>query len=254
MSKKPFMTVAMSVGMGGCLGLVAMAPVAAEDLKVADFDYFRLQASLSVVAAPKVTEDSKDSGGTNTNYEWNGTRDNGFQAAVTGIFGRGTKLGGEGWQWGAEMVFGRYDITPTDFTVNGSVIKNGSGSQLENRTLGVNVLGGWQWGMTDLDEFTGFIEIMPHLGGGISFAENEVNTSATGSPAVYEHESGTGFYWEAGLRVGAYITERHFIYGFNVSYAYSASTVSMDFPGGYTSDLDLKRHGFGIGAVAGYRF
>ena len=251
---KPFMTLAAKVGMGGCLGLAAMAPAMAEDLKVVDFDYFRLQASLSVAAAPNVTEDSQDSSGTNTKYEWNGIGDTGFQAAVTALFGRGTTTGGEGWQWGAELVFGNYDITPTDFSVNGNVINNGSGKNLYYRTIGVNVLGGWQWGVTDLDEFTGFIEVMPHLGGGIAFADNEINTAATGTPAVYEQGSGSGLYWEAGLRLGAYITERRFIYGVNISYAYSGSRVDMDVPGGFSSELHLTRSGFGIGGVAGYRF
>lgn len=251
---KPFMTLAAKVGMGGCLGLAAMAPAMAEDLKVVDFDYFRLQATLSVVAAPEVTEKSKDSAGTTTKYDWNGNRDNGFQASVTALFGRGTTNGGEGWQWGAELAFGNYDITPADFTVNGAVITNGSNTDLYYRTVGLNLLGGWQLGVTDLDEFTGFIEIMPHLGGGLAFANNEVNTAASGSPAVYEKGNGTGFYWEAGLRIGAYITERRLIYGVNISYAYSASSINMDFPGGFTSDLQLNRRGFGIGGVAGYRF
>ena len=251
---KPFMTLAAKVGMGGCLGLAAMAPAMAEDLKVADFDYFRLQASLSAVAAPTVTERTKDSAGITTEYDWNGSRDTGFQAAVTALFGRGTTTGGEGWQWGAELVFGNYDITPSDFTVNGSVINNGSGTDLSYRTIGINVLGGWQMGITDLNEFTGFIEIMPHLGGGFAFADNETNTAATGSPAVYEKGSGTGMYWEAGLRLGAYITERRYIYGFNISYAYSGSAVDMDVAGGFSSKLDLTRRGFGLGGVFGYRF
>ncbi len=252
MSKMPFMTVAKTMGIG-CLGLAAWAPIAAEDLKVADFDYFRLQASLGVVAAPEVNETAKNASGSSTEYEWNGNRDSGYQAAITAIFGRGTPAG-EGWQWGTELVFGHYDITPSDFTVDGLVINNGSDAELTYRTFGINVMGGWQWGMTDLDNFTGFIELMPHLGGGIAFANNEVNTAAAGNPAVYEEESGTGFYWEAGLRFGAYITEKRLLYGVNLTYAYSASTIDMDFPGGFTSELDLKRHGFGIGAVAGYRF
>jgi hypothetical protein len=253
MSKQPFMQpfkfVAMQVGMGGCLGLMALAPAVAEDLKVADFDYFRLQASFSAVAAPDVTENTKASGGTNTEYEWNGGRESGYQAAITALFGRGTP-GGEGWQWGAELVYGHYDITPSDFTVDGVVFNNDSGAELTYRTIGINVLGGWQWGMSDLEEFTGFIELMPHLGGGMAFAENEVHDS-NGS---YARETGTGIYWEAGLRFGAYITERRLVYGVNVSYAYSASSIDIDFPGGYSSELDFKRHGFGIGAVAGYRF
>lgn len=40
----------------------------------------------------------------------------------------------------------------------------------------------------------------------------------------------------------------------NVSYAYGGSEVDMDFDGGYDSELELKRHGFGIAGVVGYRF
>ena len=63
---KPFMTLARTVGVGG-LGLALMAPAAAEDLKIAEFDFFRLQVSLGAVESPEVEEDSTDSNGTNTN-------------------------------------------------------------------------------------------------------------------------------------------------------------------------------------------
>lgn len=69
-----------------------------------------------------------------------------------------------------------------------------------------------------------------------------------------EQERGVGWYWEAGVRVGAYITERRFIYGFNVSYSYGSSRVDMDFPGGFSSEMKLTRNGLGIAGVAGYRF
>lgn len=252
MSKKsnmPFMTLAMTVGIGGCLGLTTAAPALGEDLKIAEFDYIRLQASIGAVEAPDVEESSTDNNGVNTDYEWNGGRESGYQAALTLLLGRG-KMGGGGWLWGGEFVYGHYNITPSSFSVGGSNFTNGSGNELNHQTMGINLLGGYQWGLTDITEFTGFVEIIPHIGGGIAFAENEVHTLNGG----YEKERGTGAYWEAGVRVGAYITERRFIYGFNLSYAYGSADVDMDFPGGFSSELKINRHGFGIAGVAGYRF
>jgi hypothetical protein len=243
------MTLATTIGIGGCLGLLVGVRADGADQKIAEFDYLRIQASFGAVASPEIEEDSRDGAGTTTTYEWNGMRESGYQAALTALVGRGI-LGGEGWQWGAELVFGSYDITPDDFSVGGGINKNSSGSELSHRTFGVNLVGGWQWGMTNLSEFTGFVEVMPHIGAGLAWADNEVNTGG----GNYVMETGTGAYWEIGLRVGAYITERQFIYGVNVSYAYGSAEVDMDFPGGYSSELVLERHGFGIGAVAGYRF
>jgi len=144
------MNLATLVGVGGCLGLVIAAPACGEDLKVAEFDFIRLQASIGAAAAPDVKEDTKDGAGVNTSYDWNGGRDNGYQAAITALFGRG-KLGEGGWEWGGEFVMGIYDLTPQDFTVDGVVFGNGSGSELRSRTYGINLLGGWQWGLMDLD-------------------------------------------------------------------------------------------------------
>ncbi len=247
-SSKSFMTMAQLIGIGGALGLTTMAPVLAEDLKIAEFDYIRLQASFGAVAAPNVEEDTTD-GIQNTNYEWNGGRESGYQAALTLLMGRG-KMGTGGWQWGAEMVYGHYDITPSGFNTSDGPSSNNDGGDLTHQTIGVNFLGGYQWGLNDLTEFSGFVEIIPHLGGGVAFAENEVHTLTGG----IEQESGVGWYWEAGVRVGAYITESRFIYGFNVSYAYGSSEVDMDFPGGFSSEMKLTRNGLGIAGVAGYRF
>jgi hypothetical protein len=245
----PFMTLARTMGMGGCLGLLVVAQGAAEDLKIAEFDYLRVQASIGAVEAPEVEEDTRDSGGTSTTYDWNGGRESGYQAALTALWGRG-KLGGGGWQFGGELVFGFYDITPKDFTVNGGIFGNGSSAELDHRTIGVNLVGGYQWGIADLDEFTGFVEILPYIGGGFASAESEVHDNN----GNYATASGDGAYFEAGLRLGAYITEKRYIYGVNVSYAYSYSEVDIDFAGGFTSEVELIRRGFGIAAVAGYRF
>ncbi|MBA3698779.1 MAG: hypothetical protein H0W78_07985 [Planctomycetes bacterium] len=246
---KSLMTLAMSVGIGGCLGLFTAAPALGEDLKIAEFDYIRLQASIGAVEAPDVEEDSNDNNNVNTNYEWNGGRESGYQAALTVILGRG-RMGEGGWQWGGEVVYGHYNITPDSFSVNGTVFSNGSGNELKHQTIGINLLGGYQWGLSDITEFTGFVEIMPHIGGGVAFAENEVHLLNGG----YEENRGIGAYWEVGVRVGAYITEQRFIYGFNVSYAYGGAEMDMDFAGGFSSELHITRQGFGIAGVAGYRF
>jgi hypothetical protein len=244
---KPLKTLASKLGVGGVLGLAALAPVQAEDLKVAEFDFIRLQASIGAVAAPDVEEDSTDSNGTK-NYEWNLGRDSGIQVAITAMFGR-AKLGESGFEWGVELAFCNFNITPSNYTANGSIANNGSTADLTHRTLGVNVLGGWQWGMNDLDNFSGFVEVVPHIGGGVALTQSEVFDNG-----IYVRDTGTGYYIEAGLRLGAYITEKRFIYGVNVSYAYAFSEADIEFGGGYYSDLSLKRHGFGIAGVAGYRF
>lgn len=246
---KSLMTLAMSVGIGGCLGLSTAAPALGEDLKIAEFDYVRLQVSIAAVEAPEIEENTTDGGGINTTYDWNGGRESGYQAAITALFGRG-KLGGGGWVWGTEVVFGFYDITPGGFSANGQPSGNENGSELDHRTIGINLIGGYQWGLADLTEFSGFVEVLPYVGGGFSSAENEVRNSN----GAFSTETGRGGYFETGLRVGAYITEHRFIYGVNVSYAYSHSELDMDFPGGYSSEVELTRSGFGIAGVAGYRF
>jgi len=244
---KSFLSMATAMGISGCLSALSMTNASAAEQRLAEFDYVRLQASFSAVANPDVEEDSSPVGGSNTHYEWEGMRDTGYQAAITALFGRGIS-NESAWQWGAEFVYGSYDITPQSFATSGSVNKNGSTAKLYHRTYGINVVGGWQYGMINLDEWTGFIDIMPHVGAGLATAENEVFTGAS-----HIKSSGSGAYYEVGLRVGAYITEKRFIYGVTLNYQYGRSTVDVEFPG-YTSEMELERHGLGLGAVAGYRF
>jgi hypothetical protein len=243
------MRAGMKIGISGCLSALVLTSVTAAEKKLAEFDYFRLQASISAVANPEVDEDTSN-GSSNTHYEWEGMRDTGYQAAITALFGSGIS-GRSSWQWGAEFVYGSYDITPQSFTTTGTgggSNKNGSTAKLYNRTYGVNLVGGWQYGMMNLDEFTGFIEIMPHVGAAFATADNEVFDGTN-----YNKGSGNGIYYEAGIRLGAYITEKRFIYGVNINYQYGKSKVDVDFTG-YSSEMELVRRGLGIGAVAGYRF
>jgi hypothetical protein len=241
---------AISVGLVGGLSLIAANWGYAADQRLAEFDYLRLQASISAVAGPDVEEDSSPSGGTNTHYEWEGVRESGYQATIGAYFGHGHS-GESAWQWGPEFVFGSYDITPQSFTVSGAssgTPKNGSTADLYYRTYGLNLVGGWVYGLTNINEFTGFVEILPTIGGGLATADNEVFDGAN-----YIKGSGSGAYIELGLRAGAYITERRFIYGFQVMYQYSRAKVDIEYTS-YNSELEINRHGFGLGGVIGYRF
>jgi hypothetical protein len=239
-----------TVGLAGGLSLLLAQTGYAADKRLAEFDFLRVQASISAVAGPDIEEDSSPSGGSNTNYEWEGLRESGYQATVGAYFGHGHS-GESAWQWGPELVFSSFDITPQSFLVNGSgggTPKNGSTADLYYRTYGVNLAGGWVYGLTNINEFTGFIEIMPSIGGGLATADNEVYDGTN-----YVKGSGTGGYIELGLRAAAYITERRFIYGFQVMYQYSRAKVDIEYTG-YNSELEINRHGFGIGGVFGYRF
>jgi len=212
------------------------------------FEFQNLLIGLAGSPSPSVTENSKDASGTTTSYDWSGKRSVGVQASALVLAGTGAAEGG--WEFGGGVSFATYDITPNSFTVAGASYNNASSSTLHYRTVGVNVLGGYEYGLIDIDDFRGFVEVTPILGAGIAWADNEIH-GATGG---YDKKTGVGAYVEYGLRVGAYITETRWIYGVNAFYMGGTSSVKMDFTGGYSSTLRLDRSGFGAGAAAGYRF
>jgi hypothetical protein len=228
-----------------CLAVGLGAGWAAEERPL---EFRNLLIGFAGSPTPDVTEDSKDASGTTTSYDWSGKRSMGYQVSALVLQGEGGEDGG--WEFGGGIAVANYDITPGSFVVAGSSYNNASSSTLHYRTLGLNVLGGYEYGLIDIDDFRGFVEVTPILGAGVAWADNEIH-SATGG---YDKKTGVGAYFEYGLRVGAYITESRWIYGINAFYMGGTSTVKMDFSGGYSSTLRLDRNGFGAGAAAGYRF
>ena len=197
---------------------------------------------------PDVTEDTKDSTGVTTTYEWQDPKSFGFQGSVTLL--NGTIHEGGGIVWGGELVFADYDITPGSFLVNDVRFKNDSTASLSYQSLGINLVGGYQIGMTTDQSLHGFLEFLPVVGFGIARADNEVQNSG----GKYIKENGNGTYYQYGLRIGAYLTERNWIYGVTASYLGGEGSVKMDFPGGFKSELTLEQSGVAFGGVAGYRF
>jgi hypothetical protein len=232
----------------GCLLLstVCGPQLWSEDEKALPFR--NLLLSVASAPAPKVTEDSKDTAsGVTTSYDWKDGNTTGTQVSVTGLFGRMRPAGS--WEFGASLDFFQADITPKSYEVAHSVYLATSGNSFRYRSLGVCLLGGYQYGLTWINDFRGVVEITPFAGGGIAWADNEVHTAGGANLTA----TGTGPYLEYGLRAGAYITERRFIYGLNLGLTGGNAKVKMDFPG-YQSELSLNRLGFSFGAVAGYRF
>jgi hypothetical protein len=212
------------------------------------YDFTDLIVGVASSPVPKVKEDTTDSQGVTTHYDWGGERENGVAFTVIGQ--QGTSLESQGgWEWGIGVVGANYNITPTSYAVAGQTFANGSTASLYYRSFGVRLVGGYEYGIVDMDEFRGIVEIGPFLGGGLVSADNEVQVNG-----AYTKSNGLGGYVDFGLYLGAYITEAHWIYGVTCTYEASFGTVKMNTPGGYSSTLHFNSSGVGFGLAAGYRF
>ena len=228
---------------GVCAASLSAASTAVPDVGVPFHDLF---LSLGAVPAPTVTERSTNSSGVVTSYDWQDAKDSGLQVALTSLNGRAYRWGGL--VWGAELALGLYNISPSFFQVGGSQFNNGSDATLNYRTFGANIVGGYEYGIMKEDGLRAFIEILPHIGGGLAQAENEVHTNSG-----YDKKRGTGFYNEYGIRVAGFLTERNWIFGLSVGVIKGSSKVKVRFDD-YDTELKLKRTGTSLSFLAGYRF
>jgi hypothetical protein len=230
------------------LCVLALGSGGAWALEERPYDFSDLIVGVSSSPVPKVKEDTTDGQGTTTHYEWGGTRSNGVAISLTGK--QGTSLESQGgWEWGIGIVGSNYNITPTTYAVNGQNYANGSTSSLHYRSFGGHLLGGYEYGIVDMDEFRGIVEVGPYVGGGLISADNEVYSNN-----AYTKKNGFGAYVDFGAYLGAYITEAHWIYGLTCTYQASFGTVKMNMPGGYSSTMHFTSSGVGFGLAAGYRF
>lgn len=247
-SVTPLIALALSGGLWNSCSAAVIEPEK-DPYQPEVFHYLTFLVGFGATAAPEVTEYSKDGAGTTTRYDWQGARKTGYQGVATLMCGQ-TLGDGNGIQCGLDLAFATYDIRPHSFDVGGTNFDNGSPGDLNYRTIGVNLVGGWSYGIRNRDELLTLITIDAFLGGGLAFAENELHTTG----GSYERANGTGGYYELGLKAGAYVTEYRWIYGLNVTYTFGQGQVGMDFSGGYSSKLDLQREGFGVTGLMGYRF
>jgi hypothetical protein len=114
----------------------------------------------------------------------------------------------------------------------------------------VTLFGGYEFGINpDAAEISAFFLLGPFIGGGVALADSEVRDSS----GTYANDSGIGWYLEGGLRAGFVITEKRWLGGVLVDFTVGTSEVDVDFGGGTSSTLTLKRIGVGGSLVIGYR-
>ena len=224
-----------------CTASMTAATTSVPDTGIPFNDFF---IGVGVVPAPTVTEKQSGPSGS-TGYEWEGNNKSGTQISLTSLNGRGYRWGG--FVWGGEFTVGLYDIKPESYTASTS-FKNGSDENLSYRTVGGNVIAGYEYGIMKQDGLRAFIEILPHIGGGIARAESEVYNGTT-----YTKDSGFGLYGEYGLRIAGFLTERNWIYGISAGYVRGSSKIKFDI-GADSTEMWLKRAGASMFFLAGYRF
>lgn len=211
------------------------------------------QLTVGITSTPTttVTERTKSAGGVNTTYAWTGNDQRGAQVALNNLNGRAHEWGG--WVWGAELNGMTQDITPSGFDVNGTGYTNGSSSTLTYQSFGAALQAGYEYGIHDDDDgISSYLSIVPFYGLELTRAQSEIRT-IPGSLS-YQRSSGNGWGYDAGLRLGGYLTEKRWIFGVTIDVRYGRSVTGIDFAGGSHSELTIERSGVGFGALGGYRF
>lgn len=242
-----------ALGIGFICALSPMACHAADAL-ADDISFDDLYLGLSSPPAPRISEKTTDSLGNQTTYRWQElAKSRGLDFELSSYNGTGHSWGGV--VWGAMLDTAAYSITPTTYGVDGGgTFTNTSPNKLRYTTVGVTVLAGYEYGINGdngpNDGITSFIMILPFISGGPAWAESEVHSQS----GAYVRERRMGSYIQGGMRVGGYLTEENWVYGVFVEGLLGTGKVTLDFPGGYTSNLTLKQQGVSLGLSGGYRF
>jgi hypothetical protein len=234
------------------LALAALPLAAAERARPDDgFFFSQLAAGATSTPTTDVTERTRSPAGVNTTYAWTGTDQRGVQFTLDSLNGRAHEWGG--WVWGAALNALNQETTPDGYDVNGSHYGNGSSATLAYQSLGAAIQAGYEYGLLDEDEgISGYLTIVPFYGLELTRAESEVR-SAPGSLS-YERASGGGWGYDAGIRLGGYLTEQRWLVGLTLDLRYGRSVTTVDFADGSRSELTIVRRGVGFGMVGGYRF
>lgn len=232
-------TLVLVAGNGGALAAVDFAE------QTITHDWY---ISFGIADAPKVEEEASGAGGDST-YEWRGLEDSvAPRLAIGHLTCSGDARGG--WAFGVEGVFTTCDVTPDRYQVGGLTFGNTSNRSLRYSTLGVNVFGGYEFGInSDAESISTYLLIGPYLGVGGAYGDSEVRDQS----GTYQSDSGFGWYVEGGLRAGFFITEKKWLLGCFIDYGLGTSEVDIDFGNGADSTVIYDRQGLTGSLVVGYR-
>jgi hypothetical protein len=204
--------------------------------------------SFGLTVAPDVEEDTQGPAGS-SHYIWQHQKeDNGQRLAVGHLICDGGPQGGLA--FGVEIAGSTTNITPRSYEVGGITFANTSSRTLRYTTAGLQLYGGYEFGINpERDDISAFFILAPFIGGGAAWADSEVRDLA----GTYAGERGVGYYIEGGLRLGFFLTEKNWLLGLMVDGVIGTSTVKIDFAGGRSSELTLERSGICGAVVMGYR-
>ncbi|MBA3939454.1 MAG: hypothetical protein H0X38_18550 [Planctomycetes bacterium] len=227
----------------------ALTATAAEDLP----SIHDLFVGVLLTPVPKIHEETHDSANTAIATDWRDQDSNGFGVSVVSLNCSMTHDWG-GIMWGGELVTTKADITANTLLESGSLpaYRNPSTERMQYQTLGANLLVGYEYGIAALeeDEFGGWVEVLAVLGGGGVRADSEDRLNHT----VVQRKGGDGVYYNYGLRLAGFLTERRWIFGASVEWLAGTAQVDIDYGGSASTKMTIDQNGLGFAFLAGYRF
>ena len=206
--------------------LLVTAPLTllAEDLApVGAYEYSELRVGWMSVSAPSAKQTKPVTG------SWEGGESQGSRFSLTYLTGTVPTDGLVGTVWGGMFNLSSYQLGDA-----------GVESALIQPTIDFTY--GWQYGILETDSLRGFAELLPFVGVGMSNVE-------------IGDKRRIGLAAEAGLKAGAFLSERNWELGITGIYLLGLSRVS------YTPDAaneestyEFTSNDFGFGVEGGYRF
>jgi len=184
------------------------------------FEYQDVRIGWAAAPTPSVRSEARDGGGA---FNYDGGESRGSRFTLTYLRGSAIEQTKVGTVFGGQFSFGTYSI--------------GSGGNVVNLSQPmVDLYYGWQYGVVDTPSLRGWLELLPFIGLG-------------GSITDVDGKNRLGYAVEGGLRAGAYLSERSWMFGLTASGLIGTSKVKGD-----VNELRLNTNGFTFGAEVGYRF
>jgi opacity protein-like surface antigen len=197
----------------------------AEDTELKEvYQYKELRLGYSTIETPRIRQQKPDS----AQGTWSNNGNNyGYRVGLTYLSGKAPADSWLGTVWGAQLSISSYDVG--DNGVETNLIQPN-----------IDLYYGWQYGIMETQGLRGFGELLPYVGVGSSHMELEDKMRLGGGV-------------EAGVRAGAYLTERSWELGVTTAYqlGYSKMVYSLH---NQKRIIEITANGFSFGIEGGYRF
>ncbi len=219
--------------------LAVAGPAMAADEEFVYEPFNELRIGLQQTITPEIRESINSGSGFVRTWKGRRSYTNRFSAEWLS----GTTTDGVGLLWGGELGFQFAKLQASDVA-----------SELSYRNVGVNFLIGPQYGINGYTGVRGHLELLGFAGVGHGrFNVENADTNVTG---VAVGADNTGFLtYEAGIRAGAFVSERHVTAGFTLAWvAEGGASKDVENDRGNTTNIDVSANGARWGFLIGARF